>query len=1098
VSTGLLLLAVVAFLTTCDDDPTGPRRIHGVASVTIVPASQAVPPGDTVRLVAEVRDTSGRTMPDEAVTWSSSAPSVARVDAAGLVTGVAEGEATITATAARRRGTSAVTVSEVVINPDAVIIDSTRVRLISEDTVTGQYVFQVINGPAPELDTMSIIVGAQGEGFLRHVDGVRRQGNLVYVETSQAGLGDVVETGILELASSVEGSAERIGSTYWGASRVEYLHPGVRHSPGQLRLDGLSLTLEPKFTDAWGASGKFEIDTGEVYFKPSITTKGKWSFWRGLTGFSTQAGGTLVLDISQYTLDLKVTYSGSKDVKCRQWHPPMVAPNPKCAWLEKQAKLLVAKRPFVGFIGPMPVVGAVIYGLNAEASYRIAGGVTWTGDFGASLPVTAGMGLAGGVLGPISGSSASIDHSGISFRSVDGSATGKFGIKPEVFLEFYKVGGPYINLEGYLKLEAGVEFPSNRPALVGPDWDAAGGLGVDFNIGARVGVLRKLLKRWDRTNGKGIPLEANWKLWGASLYPLVELFSVGDVKTTVVLAGPANSQDAPATVPVRLRPAFVVRNAPWGKSHAASTQDTSVSPGSSYSFADVRSGPDYLHKVSIPEESLQGNCSVTSQNPHTVEVWPGTIQSVTDTIACIPLGDLKLRTTTNGSDIPARFLVSHRRADTVGADARRDTVSIPAAADTVLEDFVPANPANGATGEYRLSLDPGARNCATARPDTQQVFIQSGDTVTTHFTVHCVALGQLTVTAPTTDPEATAGGPAPYSVSVTPADPRIVMSGTTPVPANGTATFAGLVPLYSASGATGGYTVTLTLPGNRCSVAGGQRQVTVFPGDTALADFPVTCVERLFVRTTTTGPGRDADGFDVQLDGVRLGQIGSGATQGFTGASPGSRVVRLADVDPACFVSQGDAATVTVGAWDSTLVAFSINCPAPGPPTLVATVMSTSEISLGWTILAPPKAVAFYRIFRGSVLVDSTTAQSWQDTGLPPFTRFTYGVRAVTSAGVEGPMGTATARTRDATPPGPPASLRATALGSSAIGLAWGAASDPESGIARYRISRDGSLVDSTGATSWQDTGLAGNTTYRYDVVAVNGDGLAGPPASDT
>ena len=49
--------------------------------------------------------------------------------------------------------------------PDAVVIDSTRVRLISEDTVTGQYVFQVINGPAPELDTMSIIVGAQGEGF---------------------------------------------------------------------------------------------------------------------------------------------------------------------------------------------------------------------------------------------------------------------------------------------------------------------------------------------------------------------------------------------------------------------------------------------------------------------------------------------------------------------------------------------------------------------------------------------------------------------------------------------------------------------------------------------------------------------------------------------------------------------------------------------------------------------------------------------------------------------------------------------------------------------------------------------------------------------
>ena len=66
--------------------------------------------GDTLRLTAEVRDQSGNVMEGATVTWASSADSVAPVDAAGQVTAVGNGTATITARAGEILGTAVVSV----------------------------------------------------------------------------------------------------------------------------------------------------------------------------------------------------------------------------------------------------------------------------------------------------------------------------------------------------------------------------------------------------------------------------------------------------------------------------------------------------------------------------------------------------------------------------------------------------------------------------------------------------------------------------------------------------------------------------------------------------------------------------------------------------------------------------------------------------------------------------------------------------------------------------------------------------------------------------------------------------------------------------
>jgi uncharacterized protein YjdB len=81
-----------------------------VASVSVAPASTSVAVGQTVQLTATPRDASGNVLLGRVVTWVSSDVSLATVSSSGLVTGVAVGGVTITATSEGQSGSSAVTV----------------------------------------------------------------------------------------------------------------------------------------------------------------------------------------------------------------------------------------------------------------------------------------------------------------------------------------------------------------------------------------------------------------------------------------------------------------------------------------------------------------------------------------------------------------------------------------------------------------------------------------------------------------------------------------------------------------------------------------------------------------------------------------------------------------------------------------------------------------------------------------------------------------------------------------------------------------------------------------------------------------------------
>lgn len=96
-----LAFSALIFVGACEEDtPADPIR---VASVEVTPRSSLARVGATQQLAAVAKDASGNPMSGAEITWKSAEPTVATVNASGLVTYVGAGSTAIIATA---RGTS--------------------------------------------------------------------------------------------------------------------------------------------------------------------------------------------------------------------------------------------------------------------------------------------------------------------------------------------------------------------------------------------------------------------------------------------------------------------------------------------------------------------------------------------------------------------------------------------------------------------------------------------------------------------------------------------------------------------------------------------------------------------------------------------------------------------------------------------------------------------------------------------------------------------------------------------------------------------------------------------------------------------------------
>ncbi|HKU15736.1 MAG TPA: fibronectin type III domain-containing protein [Steroidobacteraceae bacterium] len=288
-----------------------------------------------------------------------------------------------------------------------------------------------------------------------------------------------------------------------------------------------------------------------------------------------------------------------------------------------------------------------------------------------------------------------------------------------------------------------------------------------------------------------------------------------------------------------------------------------------------------------------------------------------------------------------------------------------------------------------------------------------------------------------------------------------------------------LTRVTSSTGAVDTYSYDAA--GNRTQTTSSESIPPSVPTGLSATAVSPTQINLSWSASTDTG-GSGVAGYRIYRGGS---QIGTSATTSYSDPSLTNGTTysyRVAAFDVAGNVS----------AQSSPASATTPDTTAPSVPAgLTGSASAATQINLSWTASTDNVGVAGYRVYRGGSQIGTSGSTAYSDLTVVGSTTYSYTVAAYDAAGnVSAQSAAKNVATPDVTAPSTPTSLSATAAGPSRINLSWSGSSDTGgSGLAGYRVYRAGSLVASTTATSYSNTGLAGSTTYSYTVAAYDNAG---------
>ncbi len=137
-----------------------------VSAIAVVPDAATVVEGDTLRLAATATDANGQAVTGVEIVWASGDTAVAVVDAAGLVTGVGDGQAEVTATTAGITGGAQLTV--VAPAPTAIAV-TPNTALLTALGQTAQFLAEVRDQIGRVMENRSV-VWASSDSMVATVD----------------------------------------------------------------------------------------------------------------------------------------------------------------------------------------------------------------------------------------------------------------------------------------------------------------------------------------------------------------------------------------------------------------------------------------------------------------------------------------------------------------------------------------------------------------------------------------------------------------------------------------------------------------------------------------------------------------------------------------------------------------------------------------------------------------------------------------------------------------------------------------------------------------------------------------------------------------
>jgi hypothetical protein len=133
-----LVVAVIAAAGCGGDSAT---TTVPAASVAVSLAAPTIFVASTTQATAKVLDASGNTLIGRTVAWTSGNTAVATVDASGLITGVAPGTGSITATVEGKTGSASVTITSKIVNFTATMTPAGEIGANLNGNPTGSGTF---------------------------------------------------------------------------------------------------------------------------------------------------------------------------------------------------------------------------------------------------------------------------------------------------------------------------------------------------------------------------------------------------------------------------------------------------------------------------------------------------------------------------------------------------------------------------------------------------------------------------------------------------------------------------------------------------------------------------------------------------------------------------------------------------------------------------------------------------------------------------------------------------------------------------------------------------------------------------------------------
>jgi hypothetical protein len=192
------------------------------------------------------------------------------------------------------------------------------------------------------------------------------------------------------------------------------------------------------------------------------------------------------------------------------------------------------------------------------------------------------------------------------------------------------------------------------------------------------------------------------------------------------------------------------------------------------------------------------------------------------------------------------------------------------------------------------------------------------------------------------------------------------------------------------------------------------------------------------------------------------------------------------------FLDAETGPAATSGTYDAT---FTLNTSATWQSAVAGVSNNTNQALLSWTASTETGGtISQYLIERcqGSgcttfAQIGNTTGTTFNDTGLTASTSYNYRVRAQDTASTLGPYSNIATLTTPPVIPSLPGNLTASAVSGTQINLSWTASAETGGTVASYLVERCSGAnctnfvqIGTTASTSYNDTGLAGSTSYTY------------------